>query len=189
MAETRSSLLRRVKDFADSPSWEEFDQIYRPLLVAYARARGLTAEAADEVAQECMAAVAEHIRTFERRASFRGWLRGMIDHMVADELKRRRREGPARTVDFARPQEREGNPQLLWERNWNRTHLLYCLNLIRNEISPVTFEAFELYVVRELPVREIARRLGITPNQLYVAKHRVMARLKARWEELADGLV
>ncbi len=189
MSQTRSSLLRRVKDFADGPSWEEFDRLYRPLLVEYARARGLTAEAAEEVAQGCMATVAERLRTFERRASFRGWLRGMIDHMVADELKRRQREAPARTADLSRPQEREGNPQLLWERNWNRTHLLYCLNLIRNEISPVTFEAFELYVVRELPIEQITERLGITPNQLYVAKHRVMRKLKGRWEELADGLL
>jgi len=189
MSETRSSLLRRVRDFHDERSWQEFDRLYRPLLVRYARDRGLDQDAAEEVAQHCMAAVAERIRTFERQASFRGWLRGMIDHKVDDELRKHYREPAARTMDFEKEQAREDNPELLWERHWNRTHLLYCLNQIRNEVSPVTYEAFEQYVIHERPIAEITERLGLTPNQLYVAKHRVMSRLKDRWGELADGLV
>jgi RNA polymerase sigma-70 factor (ECF subfamily) len=189
VSRTRSSLLSRVRSLDDGPSWEEFDRLYRPLLVRYAIERGLSPDEAEEIAQQCMTAITEGIQSFRRRVSFRGWLRGMIDHKVKDQLKRRRREAVARTADLEREQSREDNPALMWERHWNKMHLLYCLNRMKEEVSPLTYEAFEMYVIQELPVAEIAERLGMTPNQVYVAKHRVISRLKTRWAEMADGLI
>ncbi|HUU83917.1 MAG TPA: sigma-70 family RNA polymerase sigma factor [Phycisphaerae bacterium] len=189
MSQTRSSLLSRIKDLGDGTSWEEFDQVYRPLLVRYALSRRLSREESEEIAQQCMATIAEGIQQFQRRVSFRGWLRRMVDNKVNDQLRRRRREHSAKTRDFDREQTTEANPALLWERQWNRTHLLYCLNHIRNEVSPLTYQAFDLYVIRELPVVQIAERLGMSPNQIYVAKHRVLTRIKKRWGDLADGLL
>ena len=189
MSQTRTSLLSRIKDLQDGPSWEEFDRLYRPMLLRYAYDRGLRREEADEIAQQCMAAIADGIQSFHRRVSFRAWLRGMVDHKVTDQLRKRCHEQPARTADFHREQEREDSPALLWERQWNRTHLLYCLTQIRTELAPITYEAFELYVIRELPVEEITERLGMTRNQIYVAKHRVIQRLKRRWAELEEGLL
>ncbi len=188
MSETRSSLLKRVKNLDDDASWGEFDRIYRPLLARYARARGLSQEEADEIAQQCMAAIVTGIQGFERRVSFRGWLHGMIDHKVNDQLRKRRRERGARTADLEREDPREDNPALVWERQWNRTHLLYCLNQIRADIVPATYQAFEMYVLEEKPVAEIAEALSMTRNQIYVAKHRVMAKIKKYWDELADGV-
>ena len=189
MSQTRTSLLGRIKDLGDGSSWEEFDQVYRPLLVRYGLARSLSREEAEEIAQQCMASIAEGIERFQRRVSFRGYLRRMVDNKVNDQLRKRRREHSAKTADFQREQTTEPSPALLWERDWNRTHLLYCLNRIRNEVAPLTYQAFDLYVIRELPVPKIAERLGMTPNQIYVAKHRVLARIKKRWGDLADGLL
>lgn len=189
MSQTRSSLLSRIKNLEDGLSWEEFDQIYRPMLLRYALARGLPREQAEEIAQQCMVSIASGIQDFQRRVSFRGWLRGMIDHKVANQLRRQQKEVGARTVDFDREQTKEENPALVWERQWNRTHLLYCLSQVRNQVAPMTYRAFELYVLHELPVEEIATRLDMTPNQIYVAKHRLLSHLKKRWADLADGLV
>jgi RNA polymerase sigma factor (sigma-70 family) len=189
MSRTRSSLLSRIKDLADGPSWEEFDRIYRRLLVRYALARGLNRDEAEEIAQQCMAALATGIQNFTRQVSFRGWLRGMVDRKVADHLRKRAHEVPARTRDLEREQTTEENPALVWERQWNRTHLLYWLNQIRTEAAPMTFAAFEMYVIQERPVAEIAERLGMTPNQIYVAKHRVLAKLRERWADVADGIL
>lgn len=189
MSETRESLLGRVRNLDDRTSWEEFDGIYRPLLTGYALARGLTSDEAEEVAQQCLTSIVTQIQSFERRVGFRGWLRSMIDHKVDDHLRTRIRMRGGRTRDFDREQASEANPALQFERQWNKTHLLCCLNEVRHEVAPVTFEAFELYVLREWPVLRIADRLGMTPNQVYVAKHRIMDRLKKRWAELADGVI
>ena len=189
MSRTRTSLLSRIKDLADGPSWEEFDRVYRPLLLRYAVARGLSQEEAEDIAQDCMASVAAGVQDFQRRVSFRGWLRGMVDHKVADQLKKHPREVSARTADLQREQTTERSPAFLWERQWNRTHLLYWLNQIRGEVAPMTQKAFEFYVIYELPVDEIAERLGMTPNQIYMAKHRVLAKLRERWADVADGIL
>ncbi len=149
MSETRSSLLRRVTDLVDEASWEEFDGLYRPLLVRYAQARGLSDDAAEEIAQQCMAALVTGIQGFQRRSSFRGWLHGMIDHKVNDQLRKRRLEQGALTGDFDKEETREGNPALIWERQWNRTHLLYCLNQVRNDVAGLTYDAYEMYVLQE----------------------------------------
>ncbi len=189
MSDTRISLLERIRDLEDGASWQEFDQIYRPLLYRYAMARGLDPEEAEEIAQQCMTAIAGGIKSFERRVSFRGWLHGMIDNKVKDQLRKRKKEVEAKTHDFERPEGREGNPALLWERQWNRTHLLYCINQVRNEVAPTTFDAFDMYVLQGIPVTEISERLDMSANQIYVAKHRVIARIKSRWGDLADGLL
>jgi RNA polymerase sigma-70 factor (ECF subfamily) len=169
-------------------SWEEFDRVYRPLLLKYAVIRGLSPEESEDIAQQCMTSIATGIQSFRRQVSFRGWLRGMIEHKVSDQLRKHPKEVGARSVDFARAQQREEEPGLSWEREWNRTHLLYCLNHIRQEVAPMTFRAFELYVLEERSVREVAELTGMTANQIYVAKSRVLGRLKERWAELTDGL-
>jgi RNA polymerase sigma-70 factor (ECF subfamily) len=176
VSETRSSLLRRIKDLGDGPSWEEFDHLYRPLLIRYAAARGVDANEAGDIAQECMAAIAAGMQDFKRRVSFRAWLRGMIDHKVADHFRKRGREVHAKTREFEATESPDDSPALSWEKEWNRTHLLYWLSQIRQEVTPLTYHAFELYVLDERPVMEIARLLGMSANQVYVAKHRAEPR-------------
>ena len=51
MTETRTSLLRRVRNPADSASWAEFVGLYEPLLMAYVRQRGLDEHDARDVVQ------------------------------------------------------------------------------------------------------------------------------------------
>ncbi len=116
-------------------------------------------------------------------------MRGIVDNKVKDHLRANRKSRPARTGDFLREQDTEADPATLWERQWNKTHLLYCLSLIKNDVSPLTYEAFEMYVIQERPTAEIAEKLSMSANQIYVAKHRVMERLKKRWAELADGIL
>jgi RNA polymerase sigma-70 factor (ECF subfamily) len=189
MARTRTSLLDRLRDLDDSLAWEQFDAIYRPMLRRYAHDRGLTGEQADEIVQECMTAIVERIQRFERQASFRGWLRGLVDHKVADHLRKQRPEKQGLTGDFEREQHREVTPAQMWEREWNRAHLLHCLEVVRSQVAEHTYQAFDLYVVREMPVAEVSRMLGMSANQIYVAKSRVMARIEERWSEIMDGIL
>ncbi len=54
--------------------------------------------------------------------------------------------------------------------------------LLREEFEPQTWEAYWEYAVRGRPVAEVAAELGVTNNVVYLAKHRVIRRLR---EELA----
>jgi len=187
MEETRSSLLDRVRDLGDSAGWVEFDQFYRPLLTGYARARGLDRNDAEEIAQQCMTAIVNQIGRFERHRSFRAWLRGMVDHKVVDLFAARHRltlADSAALGDVAGHKAADG----LWEAQWNESHLTALLTNLRDSFAEHTLKAFELYVICSYGVEEISRLLDMTPNQVYVAKSRVIKHIKQHFGDTLDGL-
>lgn len=187
MSATRSSLLRRVRNLEDRAGWCEFDQLYRPMLVGYARRRGLSGDAAEEIAQQCLTAIVGRIQRFRRQKSFRGWLRRMTDHKVADYLRqeKRHRAAPGCDVEDAEATTSSG----LWMEQWDRSHIEFLMAALREELAEHTVRAFEMYVVQERPVEEISQLLSMTANQIYVAKSRVLARLREpRFAELVSGL-
>ena len=187
MTATRSSLLRRIRDPRDQESWKEFDTIYRPLLIQYARRRGISAEVAEDIAQECLLAVSRQIERFERRRSFRAWLRAMVHHKIADYLSRRREESSADAA-LAGLRDPSPAPGELWEEHWNAGIARMLVRRLQTSFAAHTLQAFEMYVLDERPVEEISELLGMTPNQVYVAKSRVARYLRENCGNLIDVL-
>jgi RNA polymerase sigma factor (sigma-70 family) len=184
---TRSSLLSRIRNLDDRAGWQEFDLIYRPMLAAFARQRGLRQEAAEEIAQQCMTAVVGRINRFKRQKSFRGWLRKMVANKVCDFL--RDRVGNIGDGQFIEAHDDRDQPSRLWQREWNRAHVQYVVRGLRSELAEHTLRAFEMYVLQDVPVEQISRQLGMTANQIYVAKNRVIERLRREHTaELLDAL-
>lgn len=188
MPSTRGSLISRIRDLDAAADWVEFDRLYRPLLTWYARASGLDQNEAEEITQQSLEVIVSKIGAFQRRSSFRGWLRRIVDNKVKQHFSRHRKEKQARTDVFTSVADRELPPAQVWENQWERAHLLYCLDHLRNEFAKHTIAAFELYVLRELPVKEIAEVLAMTPNQIYVAKSRVVRRLVETNAQLTETL-
>ena len=56
--------------------------------------------------------------------------------------------------------------------------LTKCLEQARRELDPNVFEAFELYALSEIPVDDVAQRLRMSRNAVYIAKSRVLSRLR-----------
>ncbi len=184
---TRASLLLRVKDPHDESSWREFVEIYKPLLYRYARLRGLTHENAEEVVQDSLTQLVQSMPEFEYssdKGKFNGWLRRMANNKINDMFKRRRPVS-AQTDDFRRPQQSEAAADEIWEEQWQRKHLRYCLKEVLAEASPITRQAFELYVVMEQPVEKVTEVLNISADQVYAAKSRITQRLRKRYKELS----
>jgi RNA polymerase sigma factor (sigma-70 family) len=188
MNTTRSSLINRVRDFGNASSWVEFDRLYRPLLAEYARRCGIDRVDAEEIAQQCLQVVVRQIPEFQKRKSFRGWLWAIADNKIKRyfrDRKARRCLAPGALADKAAAVE---TPDQEWERQWELAHLAYCIDNVRGDFAEHTFRAFELYVIHEKPVAEIVRTLGMTANQVYVAKSRVCCRIRERFHELMEAL-
>jgi len=158
------------------------------MLVRYARARGLNAVSADEIAQQCMTAIVNQIGAFERQRSFRGWLRRMVDHKVADFLASRARHGRAGAASLQRTRDAAPEPSETWEHQWNDAHLHALLVALRNSFAEHTLRAFELYVLSQYDVLDVGRILDMTPNQVYVAKSRVISHIKKNFGDTLDSL-
>lgn len=89
--ETRPSLLIRVRDPADRAAWQEFVEIYRPVILRLAQRKGMQAADADDIAQEVLTAVAKAVERWEhdpKRAKFRTWLQRVANNAILDALAR-----------------------------------------------------------------------------------------------------
>lgn len=184
---TSASLLARVRDPRDEASWREFVDIYDPMIYRYARLRGLSHDNAKEVVQDCMTQLVQVMPEFEyqrEKGRFKAWLRRIANNKINDMFKRRRPIS-AETDDFRRPQESEESVNKLFEEQWQRKHLRYCLKQVLAEASPTTRQAFELYVVMEWPVERVTEALSVSADQVYAAKSRITRRLKQRYQELS----
>src|SRR6266852_2792530 len=74
---TRPSLLRRIRNPADTEAWQAFVDVYGPLIYRHGRSKGLQDADAAEVTQEVLLQVCRSIQQFEyspERGRFRDWL-------------------------------------------------------------------------------------------------------------------
>lgn len=186
MEDTRSTLLIRLADRSDQQAWQSFDQLYRPMLVGYARSRGLDGADAEDVAQQCVASVLDHIKDYQHVGRFRSWLRTVAENKIRD-LYRGRRERQAGSAVWAAQPDSQPSPEQVWERLWLAEHLRFCLENVRPDIAEHTYQAFYQNVIEQRPAKEIAERLGISVNQVYVAKFRVLERIRTLLADLTGS--
>lgn len=186
MDTTRPSLLLRVRHADDQKAWQEFFKLYSPLLGRFARSRGLNPDEADDVAQECMNTLSRTMATFDYsrdKGSFKNYLFTQVSHLIADRL-RKKRARQAESGDWRDLAAPGVDATKEWDRHWLQEHLAYCLKRLESDFSPTTVAAFKLYVLKEWPVEEICETLGMTANQVYLAKSRVTKRLRGELSEL-----
>lgn len=206
---TKRTLLNRLKDWGDQPSWQEFFRIYSPLIHSVARKAGLTRTEAEEAVQETILTVAKKIGEFRSDpalGSFKGWLMVITRRRIADQFEKRARDGrlaaalppvagaasgPGRADDATRtatlyrmPDPASLNLEAYWEDQWQKHLLDAAAARVKAQVSPKQFQMFELYVRREWPVKKVARTLGVSAASVYLAKHRVGTLLKKELKKL-----
>ena len=178
---TSTTLLEGLRDPRNDAVWLQFVERYRPLIVRYARRFGVSAEDAEDVAQTSLLAFCEAYRgrKYQReRGRLRSWLFGIVrNHVRKWRSSSRGRELQVEEID-ALGIELDDEAERFWEEEWADAVAGECLEQVRRELEPNTYRAFELYALEKLPVDDVARRLKMTPNAVYGAKRRVLARIK-----------
>ena len=183
MTSTSVTLLERVRNPRDGRAWREFFRLYFPVLKKYARRRGLAASEADDIAQDCMESLAEHMPGFcysPGRGRFKSYLRTMVDNRIANR-RRRKHMRQARTGELEALPAGEAARQA-WDEVWLREHLAYSIARLESRCSNDTVNAFRLYALQDWPVEKVCAALGLSANQVYLAKSRMIRRLR---QELA----
>lgn len=193
--ETRQSLLVRIRDRDDARAWEEFVAIYEPLLYRLVRLRGLQHADAQELTQDALIAVASAIERWDadpKLGSFRGWLFRIARNMTINFLTRRRpdQQGAGGT-DFRLLLERHADPASeetsRFEQEYQREVFDWAVRQVRGEFRESTWQCFWKTAVEGEPVPETGSALGLSVGAVYMARSRVMARIRARVRELEKG--
>jgi RNA polymerase sigma-70 factor (ECF subfamily) len=191
---TSSSLLLRVK-MQEPAAWERLVHLYSPLVYNWCRRAGLQEADARDVGQEIFQAVWSQIQTFKKDQpghSFRCWLRTVTQHKICDWYRRTRSQPAAqggaedvtRTVpDPARALSESDAEQ---DRVEARSLCHRAIALIRTEFADTTWRAFAAVVMHDQKPADVAQALEISVNQVYLAKSRVLRRLRVEFEDLLE---
>lgn len=187
---TSASLLDRIRA-SEPAAWSRFVDVYGPLVYEWCRRAGLQPADAADAGQEVFAAVARAIRAFRRDRpsdSFRGWLyvitrnkiadlrdaRGVVAQGGTDALMRM-----AGVTDKVQPQECE--PPVEASTTYRR-----AIEAVRAEFEPTTWQAAWRVVVDGQRPAATAAELGLSVNAVYLAKSRVLRRLREEFEGVLD---
>ena len=196
---TRYTLLSRLEDRGDQDSWKDFFDTYWRLIYSVALKSGLTEAEAQDVVQETIISVARDIHKFERdRAlgSFKGWLRNIIRWRIADQLRKRTRAswGDASQTgadlpppDVAEIPDPAGEAaESVWEEEWQSNLLKAAMEKIKPQVREEHYQIFDLYVIKQWPVRQVARTLRVNVGLVYLVKYRLSALLKKEIRRLEE---
>ncbi|MFK8111042.1 MAG: RNA polymerase sigma factor [Rubripirellula sp.] len=183
--ETRASLLLRLGDPANETAWAEFLEIYEPLLFRLASRWGLQAADAQEVVQETLLGVSKSIQSFgpvERKGAFRSWLATITRNKLVDHLSKRSRQeqgsGDTDVHHWLCEQAGETSSVSLWDIQQKQQVYRWAAEKVSSQVSETTWQAFERTAVDGEPVKQVADELGIREGMVYVARSRVMTRLR-----------
>jgi RNA polymerase sigma factor (sigma-70 family) len=195
---TRYSLLSRLKNWDDQDSWKEFFDTYWRLIYSVALKSGLTEAEAQDVVQETIISVAKSIHKFKKDrelGSFKGWLRNLTRWRIADQLRKRTRvtslDQEAATEEFygmdmaGIPESAEA--ESVWENEWRLNLLKVALANVKRQVKEEHFQIFDFYVVRQWPVAQVMRTLGVSAGQVYLVKFRVGALIKKEIRRLENS--
>jgi RNA polymerase sigma-70 factor, ECF subfamily len=187
MLPTPPTLLDQVRQPHNQAAWEQFVRLYTPLLLNLARRLGLQAADTADLVQDVFVALVEvmpHFR-YDPNRSFRAWLGTLALNRWRDRL-RKRAAIPVGAHDPVWDRLVAGDPKEAFEETEYRTMLLSrALALVRPEFSLDTWTVFQLAVLEGVAPAEAARRLGTTANAVYLARARVVRRLR----EVLTGLI
>jgi RNA polymerase sigma-70 factor (ECF subfamily) len=187
----RHTLLRRMKNWEDQASWEDFFNIYWKLIYGVAIKAGLTDAEAQDVVQETVMNVAKNIKDFEigsQRGSFKAWLLQNTRWRIADQLRKRfpqashlrvlPREGSDTPTTERLPDPASLDLDALWNADWQQNLVDAALANLRSQVDPEQYQMFDLHVLRSWPAVKVARELGIKMGRVYFAKYKISRLLK-----------
>lgn len=193
---TRVTLLARIRDGRDAEAWREFVHLYGPVVYRFARNRGLQDADAADLMQDVLRSVARNAHRMEydpKRGTFRGWLytvtRNKIYNFLSAQRNRPRGSGDADANERldATPARDDGTgPDAEWEKEYQRRLSARAMERVKNEFQPATWQAFWETAVEGKGAAEVGAGLNMTAGAVYVAKSRVLARLRDEVRKLMD---
>lgn len=190
---TSLTLLERVRA-QDQRAWERLVYLYSPLVYRWCRQAGLQGADAADVGQEVFTAVAQSIKDFRRDRkgdTFRGWLYGITRNQlrhraappggtgVGGSSVQRRLQGVPSEEESG---DRQSASAVLDQRVLHRR----VVELVRDEFELRTWQAFWKVIVEGKTPKDAAADLGMTVNAVYLAKSRVLHRLREEFAALAE---
>lgn len=190
--DTQTSLIARVKDLGDGAAWAEFLGIYQPIVFRMARRREMQEADALDVMQQVFLSISRSIEGWtaeEGRPPFRAWLTTIARNAITKALTRRPRDaatGASSIIDLLHqvPGEDAAVEELVVEAR--QEVVRWAAEQLRSEFSEATWSIFWQTAIEGVPAAHVAKATGRTTGAIYVARYRVLTRLKEKVLEVSN---
>lgn len=182
---TQPSLLVRLKDHSDASAWSHFVAVYTPLIYDFCRARGLAASDSGDVTQEVLIRVAKAIRSFEydqQRGLFRDWLAKIVLNEVRRNLSKHKSCPVSLDVNELNLSSIEDE----WNESFQQMAFQTALDRTKSHFTDHTWTLFAQSWLQKKPVADVAESTGVSLQQVYVARSRVLNRLRFEVAAIID---
>lgn len=182
MHDTPATLLHRLCDEPTPDDWERFVRLFTPLLRRWAVRLEVSGSAVEDLLQELFVLLIRELPKFryDPSRSFRAWLWTVFRHAVLAWRKRQPQAGPA-----LKQLEELASPDSIaeaTEAEYRRYLLGRIMQIVQTDFPATTWLIFQQVAIEGRSGGEVASEFGVTVNAVYLARSRVLARLR---EELA----
>jgi RNA polymerase sigma factor (sigma-70 family) len=197
MIPTRRSLLSRLKNWDDRTSWQEFFDTYWKVIYGVAIKAGLSDTEAQEVVQETVIAVARNMQAFKydpATGTFKSWLLHTTRWKITDQFRRRL---PANDLAHRADTQTAGTTLInripdpaglnlapVWDEEWEKNLFDAARERVKQRVDDRQYQMFDLYAIKNWPVKKVATALGVNAARIYLAKHRIVALIRKEIQKL-----
>lgn len=194
---TRTTLIQRLKNWQDESSWQDFFDTYWKLIYGVATKGGLNRAEAQDVVQETMLSVAKHMPNFKydrKIGSFKAWLLNMTRWRIIDQLRKRGHSSGQHLFfdDISAGSYMEDqlinrsnmDLETLWDAEWEKNLFDAAITKVKRRLDSQKYQIFDFYVNKQWMPDKVAKTFGISINQVYLAKHRVVQLIKEEVKRL-----
>lgn len=199
---TRRSLLTRLKNWDDNEGWRRFFDTYWKLIYNAAVKSGLSDAEAQDVVQETVLSVARKMNEFKydpALGSFKGWLLTLTRWRITDQFRKRARhehrdepggDDTARTPVVETVPDPQGQKlDAMWDAEWKKNLMDAAIERVKRKAGARQYQLFDLYVIKEWTVEDVAKTLGVSTDQIYQAKSRISAAVRKEYELLETRFI
>ncbi len=190
LPETRISLVIRLRDH-DAAAWEQFVEIYSGVIFAYCRRCGFQDADANDLVQEVLQSVAGAMPKFEYdpdKGAFRSWLFTICRNKIRSFANRARRAAHGAGGSDMNQRIHAIEDDKTQEEIWNREHELHlfawAMHQVESEFQQTTWRAFQRVAIDLESPEKVAAELNISKGAVYIAKSRVISRIRDEIEAL-----
>ena len=197
MSETSASLLERLSDRPQSDDWDRLVDVYSPLIRSWIQRHALLqGNDVDDVLQEVLAVLVRRLSEFRREprtGAFRRWLKSITINCLRDFWKSKRtRPLPNHVSDLGSLLEQLEDPRSSLSRIWDDEYEQFVTRRLLEQIRPTfsesTWLAFQGFAIEGRAAEEVAHELGLSVNAIFIAKSRVLTRLRQEGKGLLDDM-
>jgi len=180
---TSLTLLNTIQGASDTGGWQRFCEIYYPLVCQWCQIALKGNEDFLDVAQDVFLEIHQKIRTFKRigEGSFRLWLKTIIQTKISEYNKKK---FPS-LISYIELDREVG---VSFGRDWDERYVSEVFSkackYISVEFEPNSWTAFVKTHFEGADPDLVAKELGTTANAIYIARYRILKRLKEYVEEL-----